>query len=172
MKISWASKKVSVHKAGSKGSGLFAAKNIKRNEIISVLGGYVIPLREFKGMKGNSLSHHLIYNYAYHISDDLLFSPVRRTEISEPEYINHSCDPNTGFRGEIRFAAMKDIKQGEEITIDYAVCMTSSLFNMKCLCGSKFCRKFITGGDWKKTNLQKKYKGFFQPYIAEKIKKQ
>ncbi len=64
---------------------------------------------------------------------------------------------------------MRDIKKGEEITFDYAVCMTSNILNMHCLCGKNNCRKLITGDDWKIEELQKKYAGYFQPYIQEKI---
>lgn len=172
MKISWISEKIGINKAGPKGSGLFAKKNIKKGDLIGVMGGYVVSLGEFKRMSKRSNAFKVIQHYAYHIANDLLFGPVHQTEVSELEHLNHSCEPNAGFKGEIRLVAMRDIQKGQEVTMDYATCVTSSFFNMKCLCGSKSCRKFITGNDWKKKVLQKKYRGFFQPYIAEKIKKQ
>jgi hypothetical protein len=36
-------------------------------------------------------------------------------------FINHSCDPNVGFAGDIVLVAMRDIRQGEELTADYAL---------------------------------------------------
>jgi hypothetical protein len=85
--------------------------------------------------------------------------------------LNHSCSPTCGFGGEIIVIAMKDLNIGEEITIDYAMCVTSDkIKNMKCFCESKNCRKKITANDWKNIDLQKKYKGYFEPYIDKKIK--
>lgn len=68
---------------------------------------------------------------------------------------------------------MRDIKAGEEITFDYVMCVTENkpFWKMKCLCGSKNCRGIIKDSDWKIKELQKKYKGYFQPYIEEKIDK-
>ena len=69
---------------------------------------------------------------------------------------------------------MRDIKKGEEICIDYAMCSNnprSITSNMRdCLCDSKNCRKKITVHDWEKKELQKKYRGFFQPFLEKKIK--
>ena len=31
-------------------------------------------------------------------------------------YLNHSCNPNLGFRGEIRLVAVRSIRVGEELT--------------------------------------------------------
>jgi uncharacterized protein len=47
--------------------------------------------------------------------------------------------------------------------------MTSSIVDMKCFCGSKICRGKVKSYDWKITELQKRYRGYFQPYIQDKI---
>ena len=36
-------------------------------------------------------------------------------------FINHSCEPNVGFAGDIVLVAMRDISPGEELTTDYAL---------------------------------------------------
>lgn len=89
-------------------------------------------------------------------------------------FVNHSCDPNAGFNGQIFMVAMRDIKKDEEIVYDYAMLMhankrSNSYFKMKCKCGSKMCRGFITENDWKISELQKRYDGYFQWYLQEKI---
>lgn len=44
-------------------------------------------------------------------------------------------------------------------------------YQFSCLCGAKNCRKKITWHDWKNPKLQKKYQGYFQWYLEEKIKR-
>ena len=58
------------------------------------------------------------------------------------EFINHSCSPNCiaiVINGQINIHALRDILQGEEITVDY---FDGTDFKHRgCGCGSEFCRK-------------------------------
>jgi uncharacterized protein len=36
-------------------------------------------------------------------------------------FINHSCEPNVGFAGNIVIVAMREVIAGEELTTDYAL---------------------------------------------------
>jgi SET domain-containing protein len=59
-------------------------------------------------------------------------------------YINHSCDPNSYMRithGHILFMARRDIRPGEEITLDYETTLHSD--KKKCHCKSPTCRGTI-----------------------------
>jgi SET domain-containing protein len=59
-------------------------------------------------------------------------------------YINHSCAPNGFMRtlhGHILFFALRDIKPGEEITIDYEMTLHSD--RKRCHCGADNCRGTI-----------------------------
>ncbi len=103
------------------------------------------------------------------IDDNLYVGHNSKKEFNDTEvFINHSCNPNTGFKNNLSVIAIKDIKKGEEIVIDYAMFYDGDQ-NMRCNCGSSNCRKVITGKDWKKAALQKRYKGFFTPFIQKKI---
>jgi len=42
---------------------------------------------------------------------------------------------------------------------------------MECNCGAANCRKVITGQDWRKPELQEKYRGFMASYLQSKIEK-
>jgi SET domain-containing protein len=56
-------------------------------------------------------------------------------------YINHSCNPNSFTRtvyGHILFLALRDIRPGEEITIDYVSTLHSD--RKRCTCGMRNCR--------------------------------
>jgi SET domain-containing protein len=59
-------------------------------------------------------------------------------------YINHSCAPNSYmkiFYGHIQFYALRDIRPGEEITIDYETTLHSD--KKRCYCGAENCRGTI-----------------------------
>jgi uncharacterized protein len=59
-------------------------------------------------------------------------------------YINHSCEPNAYMKilyGHILFIALRDIKAGEEVTIDYESTLHSN--KKRCTCGAPSCRGTI-----------------------------
>ena len=59
-------------------------------------------------------------------------------------YINHSCEPNAFMRtvyGRVLFHALRDIRPGEEITIDYE--QTLHPDSKRCFCGARSCRGTI-----------------------------
>jgi uncharacterized protein len=59
-------------------------------------------------------------------------------------YINHSCEPNSYMKvlyGHILFFALRDIKAGEEITVDYDSTLHSD--KKRCICGAARCRGTI-----------------------------
>ncbi|HEX8707612.1 MAG TPA: SET domain-containing protein-lysine N-methyltransferase [Pyrinomonadaceae bacterium] len=59
-------------------------------------------------------------------------------------YINHSCRPNCFMKilyGRIQFYALRDIRPGEEITLDYVTTLHSD--RKRCSCGAKDCRGTI-----------------------------
>jgi hypothetical protein len=42
---------------------------------------------------------------------------------------------------------------------------------LECHCGAASCRQTITGQDWRRKDLQDKYKGYLSAYLSEKIKR-
>jgi len=58
-------------------------------------------------------------------------------------YINHSCKPNAGLKGGRRVIAIRDIKPGDEITIDYSTTEADPYWRMECSCGESNCRRVI-----------------------------
>jgi uncharacterized protein len=63
---------------------------------------------------------------------------------SGAQYINHSCDPNLITRivkGHIIYMTMRDIKPGEELTVDYR--FDKKVERVECLCGTTKCRGTI-----------------------------
>jgi SET domain-containing protein len=59
-------------------------------------------------------------------------------------YINHSCEPNAFMKilyKHVLFIALRDIRPGEEITIDYESTLHSD--SKRCICRAPTCRGTI-----------------------------
>ncbi len=162
---SWHSPKTEVRNNSTiEGSGLFAKEKISKNEVVAVKGGHVADsaMLDQAGdlVKGASLK----------ITNELYVAPLTQEErASTMTYFNHSCDANVGLGGNIVAVAMRDIEPGEELTVDYAMFEDNPDHSMECNCGSKMCRKTLTGNDWKKPEIRGKYNGYFSWYIQRRI---
>lgn len=161
--MNWVSPKVQVQITEECGRGVFAVEMIAKHERIAVFGGHIVTFDVFDTLP------EACQHYSYQIADDLIYAYLDIAELGETDCFNHSCAPNAGFHGPIELVAMRDIAAGEEITFDYATCLTASFGDMDCLCGAASCRNRVTGEDWKLPELQERYRGYFQPYIEEKI---
>lgn len=162
---SWLNPKLGVRSAGKCGKGIFADASLKKGERLAIFGGYVISIREEESLSkecGDS---------GVQITEDLVITSKDATE--DTDFFNHSCDPNAGFQGQVFLVAMRDIDKDEEVTFDYAMVLHGSdeamPYKMKCFCGLSKCRGYITDDDWKKQEIRKKYKGYFQFYLEKKI---
>ena len=107
---------------------------------------------------------------AVQIHDEFVIGPMFPEEIEDTDSFNHSCDPNAGFQGQIFLAAMRDIEAGEQVCFDYAMVLNLPNHRFECRCGSANCRGAVTGNDWKLPELQRRYAGYFQWYLQEKIR--
>ena len=83
-------------------------------------------------------------------------------------FTNHSCHPNIGVQGQIVFVALREIAAGEELTHDWATTDDDD-YALECRCGAPACRGTVTGQDWKREDLQRKYRGHFSWYLQRKI---
>ena len=85
--------------------------------------------------------------------------------------INHSCDSNLWQGDEVTLLARRDIATGEELTVDYALCTAQSdwVLDSDCRCGAAVCRHIITGEDWKRREVQERYRGHFSPFLNRRI---
>ena len=64
---------------------------------------------------------------------------------------------------------MRDIAAGEEICFDYAMTDISDYDSFPCGCGHAYCRRQVSGDDWQRPDLQKRYEGFFAPHVQRLI---
>lgn len=167
--FSWVNPKLEVRDAKKAGEGIFAKENIKKGEILAISGGYIFTSEECEKQSPE------LQQYAYQVEKYFYIGVKDISQIEDNYKFNHSCAPNAGARGQLSLVSMRKIKREEEVTIDYAMIhyhvAGTSPWKVKCECGENKCRKIITENDWKIFKLQKKYKGYFLPFIEEEIKK-
>jgi len=161
--LSYLAPKAAIQSSPIHGRGLFAIGEFLPGEIVCVKGGYIFTratLREIAPALGPA---------EIQIADDLFIGP-RQAEEREGGMLfsNHSCDPNIGVQGQIVFVALRRIAIGEELTHDWATTDDDG-YSMTCRCGAAACRGVISGKDWQKTELQRKYRGMFSWYLQQKI---
>ncbi|HOG29462.1 MAG TPA: SET domain-containing protein-lysine N-methyltransferase, partial [Vicinamibacterales bacterium] len=85
----------------------------------------------------------VFYRYAYPIGPDVFVLWDREPAGWAPQ--NHSCNPNTAFSG-LNLVALRDIRAGEELTVDYGTFYDGRMTPFDCACGSPSCRGRIVGG--------------------------
>jgi len=164
MRLSYRSPKTEVRESKIHGRGLFATAEIAKDEIVAVKGGHIVDRETLREKITSRLGPVEIQ-----IDDDLFIAPVTDEERElSMLYSNHSCNANLGMRGEITFVAMHDIRAGEELTHDWAMTDDDD-YSVECKCGAPNCRKILTGKDWQRPELQKRYAGYFSAYLARKI---
>jgi SET domain-containing protein len=162
--LSYRSPKTVVRESNIHGRGLFATADIAKGEVVAVKGGHIISREQLRDQITARLGPVEIQ-----IGDDLFIAPVTEEEREGSMlYTNHCCDPNLGMRGEITFVAMRDIRADEELTHDWAMTDDDD-YSVECNCGSRNCRKILTGKDWQLPELQARYAGYFSEYLAKKI---
>jgi SET domain-containing protein len=170
MKIthSWLNPKLEVRASKKDHKGVFAKARIGKGERLAIFGGDIMLIDEIYAMP------ETLQDYPMQIEERFVIGSRTDTVPEDTDFFNHSCDPNSGFKGQIFLVALRSIRTGEEVTFDYAMVVSESVhsdivFEMDCHCGSPKCRHHITEDDWKLPELRRKYDGFFSQYLQEKI---
>jgi len=161
--LTYRSPKTDVRPSPIHGKGLFAKRAIGNREVVAVKGGHVLTGPQWAALEPTLGPADI------QISEDLFIAPVTRTERDDSMlYTNHSCDPNLAIQGQIVLVAMRDIAPDEELTIDWATTDDGD-YELPCRCGSVHCRGTVTGKDWMRKDLQRKYAGWFCWFLQQKI---
>ena len=97
------------------GKGIFISKNVLKGEkILSIIGEHIDGF-ECERREDEEDNVYIFWNY-----DDMYIDTAMTDKI---KYINHNCDFNCDIVDEgdygLMLIAYKDIKAGEELTIDY-----------------------------------------------------
>lgn len=91
--------------------------------------------------------------YAYPVSGQVRILWDERPEDWAPQ--NHSCEPNTGYRG-LDVVALRDVAIGEELTLDYETFCNEDMAPFDCACGASTCRGRITGRPGNSVDLRER----------------
>jgi len=163
---SYRSPKTEIRESSINEKGLFAKASVAKNEIVVIRAGHIINEEDLRRKRD------VVGDADLQISDEFYLAPLSREEFKNiMTFVNHSCEPNLGIMGNCIFVALKEIKAGEELYLDYAM-FDNNDTSFVCNCRTSFCRKVITGRDWKRKELQAKYGDYFSSYLLKKIKKE
>lgn len=148
------------------GQGVNAGEGIKRGDVIQHIKG------EAKFLTIKSKNDSLSYPNWIGIGKDKWIDPDYPNQ-----FLNHSCNPNASVQGRIvvdsggkskgkyEIVALKSIKEGSEITIDYAVIEGDDLWEMSCRCGQRSCRKVVRSIHYLPRRQFNKYFPFIPVYF-------
>jgi hypothetical protein len=146
--------------AGKGGRTLVAREAIAADEVLVVFGGEVVPADRLESL---SPAQRLL---TLQVEEDLYLVSGHD---GPADWVNHSCAPNCGLRGQIVLVAMRALEAGEEICFDYAMSDGTPYDEFVCGCGAETCRGKVSGEDWARPELWERYRGYFSPYLQRRI---
>lgn len=96
------------------GKGIFAQCDIPEGELVMIIKGEVISGKECERREEEEDNVYIFWNGRYYIDT---------ANTDKIKYINHQCDPNCEVldrdRDSLNLVSTREIKAGEEITMDY-----------------------------------------------------
>ena len=151
------------HASQIQGRGLFATEPIAAGEIVAIKGGHVVDTPTLHSLPERLQNSDIQIADGFHLAatEEAEYEPVML-------FINHSCEPNVGFAGNIVLVAMRDVAPGEELTTDYAF-FDDHDEQMRCQCGTPACRGVVGGADWRRPELQRKFGRYFSSYLRDRF---
>jgi len=137
-------KKYSVKGNSIAGYGLYATTDMNAGEVIFQGEGKAqrIITKNFVEEHWSDADKETFMRYAYPISKDVYI--LWDNDPAEWAPQNHSCEPNTAYKG-LDVIALRKINKSEELTLDYGNFLDDSMMPFQCHCGSAKCRGVITG---------------------------
>jgi D-alanine-D-alanine ligase-like ATP-grasp enzyme len=157
-------------RAGAGGHyGMYAVQTIAAGSLIEPYEEqpHVLVSRSHVLKNWNAAQQRLFARYAYPITDEIYV--MWSSDPSQWKPINHSCDPNAWLDG-LNLTARRNIRAGEQITMDYATFCNDSLEQFNCSCGSPDCRGVIRGTDYQRPLLAR-YGSHISDYVKSKTKR-
>lgn len=107
------SDRICIKKVPGKGRGVFAKAPIRRGDVIERVPVLFVPVKDFVG----GLENPTLKNYFYMWTDDKV-----AVSLGYGTLYNHSYKPNAKYEhgaNTLTYRALRDIKEGEEVTINY-----------------------------------------------------
>ena len=144
------------------GTGVFATKDFPEGEILLTFHG---SFKDWEDIEDGSFEDHHCLQIE---KDKYMITKGPPGELDD--FLNHSCSPNAGIRKEgenFILVTLKNLKEGDEVTYDYATWVEEDGWEMPCKCGAENCRKTIKSFSFLSEELQKKYRALdiIAPYL-------
>lgn len=126
------------------GYGIYAACNIDLGELVFKGEEQSQPIvtRNYVAANWNEGEKETFRKYAYPLSKEVFLLWDYDPSGWAPQ--NHSCTPNTTYKG-LNVIALRAISKGEELTLDYSTFLDENMEPFNCRCESPDCRGLITG---------------------------
>jgi len=126
------------------GYGIYANRDIAVGDIVFAgeERAQRLVTRSYVEQHWTVAEQKLFRRYAYPVSQEVFLIWDENPSEWAPQ--NHSCQPNTVCQG-LNVIALRKIKAGEELTLDYANFLDESAESFVCKCGAPNCRGEITG---------------------------
>jgi uncharacterized protein len=160
----WLHPHAEVRASAIDGRGLYATRPLAAGITVATLAGRLVSDEELGLlMRDAAASHRYLDTICVDDDTHLILPPGQPVH-----YGNHSCDPNLWHTGAYTLTTRRDIRPGEELTVDYATQTVAPAFRMSCRCGAPACRKLITGNDWQLPAWRKRYRGHVVPAVAKR----
>jgi D-alanine-D-alanine ligase len=136
-------RKYRVQKSAIATYGIFANQALKTGEVI-VSGEnrlQKVVTRSHAGLQWTPEKQKMFLRYIYPFNKDTF---ILRDPNHPEEWLlqNHSCNPNTAYKG-LDLIALRNIALGDELTVDFATFLDESGLEFECQCGAHNCRGFV-----------------------------
>ncbi len=126
------------------GYGIYATADIAANELIfkGEEMNQRIVTRRYVEQNWNIKEKEIFSKYAYPLSKEVYLLWDDNPGGWAPQ--NHSCNANTAYYG-LNVIALRTIKKGEELTLNYSSFLDETMEPFNCQCGAPNCSGLITG---------------------------
>ena len=149
-----------VKDAGDKGLGVFALRGFAKGEFV------------FRRRHGRVVRNRDVALLSEEERRHLCELDWERSAVLLPPgcYLNHSCDPNALRKG-VDVYARKDIREGDEVTIDYRLnAFTGERWD--CSCGSRGCQGYVVSSFFSLSEQrQREYLPFVPGFIRDEYRR-
>ena len=157
----WLLAGIEVRSSTIAGRGLFATVDLPARTVVSRLGGRLVDTATLRALIPGSQEY----------VDSVVVDEDRRLVVASGDnrFGNHSCDPNLGWLDEYTLGTMSEVAAGEELVTDYAMSTVEPDWFLRCHCPSYRCRQMVEGTDWRIPQLQRRYDGWWAPYVQRLV---
>ena len=157
----WLHPSVEVRPSPIAGRGLFATADLPAETVVSRLGGRLVSADEL---------NQVMAGVNRYVDTIVVAADVHLLVADGPNrFGNHSCDPNLGWLDEYTLGTMSEVAAGEELVTDYAMSTVEPDWFLRCHCPSYRCRQMVEGTDWRIPQLQRRYDGWWAPYVQRLV---